>query len=156
MERLLSNLCISLNTTRRMLSQTINTQFCMFSKLYLLLLLILYYVPIVSQSHSRQEIFCTFWSTVIFNKKCYYLFPFGCEQSVTSSWDVQRPHKGSFHPLVSKLDHSSDDDDGSDVEDGVCSLLTACWVPGWHPVSLVFTTPCEYRYAHFTDEKTTA
>lgn len=50
----------------------------MFSKLYLLLLLILYSVPIVSQSHSRQEIFCTFWSTVIFNKKCSYLFPLGC------------------------------------------------------------------------------
>lgn len=81
---------------------TINTQFCMFSKLYLLLLLILYYVPIVSQSHSRQEIFCTFWSTVIFNKKCYYLFPVGSEWSVTSSWGARWPSQSLSTPLSPK------------------------------------------------------
>lgn len=84
---------------------------------------------------------------------------FGCEQSVTSSRGVPGPHKASFHPIVSKLDHSSDDGGGAgggDGDDGVCSLLRACCVPSWHTVSLVFGTPREYSYAHFTDEKTTA
>lgn len=98
----------------------------MFSKLYLLLLLILYYVPIVSQSHSRQKIFCTFWSTVIFNKKCYYLFPFGSEWSVTSSWGAQWPPQSTFYPIVSKLDNSNN----NSGDDGVCSLLRTYWCRG--------------------------
>lgn len=114
----------------------------MFSKLYLLLLLILYYVPIVSQSHSRQEIFCTFWSTVIFNKKCY-CFLLGVSNS---SWGVLWPRQSTCHHIVSKLGNNNNEE-----EEEVCSLLRTYWVPHWHAVSLIFTTPRKYGYAHFTE-----
>lgn len=125
MERLLSNLCISLNTTRKCWANYKHSILYVFQITYYLAFLILYYVPIVSQSHSRQEIFCTFWSTVIFNKKCYYLFPFGCNLSLPPERPVASARVLSFRLSPNRM----------------ITMMSVCWEPAGCPAGIQYLYP---------------